>query len=621
MAADQAAIVGLILLGGMVVALVLVGTLWTAGLDLLDRFSSRFSSFELIVALRHLRGRKSGYLRAMTVVVLLAMTMVNCSLPTVLSVMGGFGDDLKQKILEATAHVLVDSKRPDLALPVEPTAADLDRLAAELRDYPDTETLISAPSREEAEEIIGALVERDIARDRMDFRLYRSSDRRGVRVLAANDDRTLRESPELLAQIAQEEGVIGVTPFIEAHVMLASQTNIASVMLKGVDPATMDQVIGLRETMEQGDLGYLEHPERILPEVIAEQERRLKLLLADAGFDDDDDAPDDGAPGDGAPDPGLANGEPDAGGGPGAAPPDAAPPDAGRIQGRLPEIRQGSVDGGPSSPPGGEEGGDRLDQPAVIVGQELAKTLRVFVGDEVNVVSPLGGMGPLGPIPKTRPFRVGGVFFSGMYQDDAKNAYVRLDVAQRFLGLEGRVSGVRVKVDDIERAGEIAKRISARLGPRYRVRPWDQVNANLFSALKLEKIAMFAVFSVFFIICAFLIASTLTMMVLEKRQGIAVLKTIGAGNQRLGAVFMLQGVMAGVVGTISGQVAGLSICLALGKFVAIDPEVYYIDRLPVAIEATEFAAVAGVGLVTAVVATLLPLAATVLLRPVDGLRQ
>jgi len=208
-----------------------------------------------------------------------------------------------------------------------------------------------------------------------------------------------------------------------------------------------------------------------------------------------------------------------------------------------------------------------------------------------------------------------------MYQDDAKNAYVRLDVAQRFLGMEGRVSGIRVKVEDIERADAVADRIQASLGPQYRVRPWDQVNANLFSALLLEKIAMFAVYTVFFIICAFLIASTLTMMVLEKRQGIAVLKTLGASNGRLGSVFMLQGIMAGVVGTISGQLAGLAICLALGSFVAIDPEVYYIDRLPVAIEASEFAAVAGVGLLTAMVATLLPLAATVLLRPVDGLRQ
>jgi lipoprotein-releasing system permease protein len=207
-----------------------------------------------------------------------------------------------------------------------------------------------------------------------------------------------------------------------------------------------------------------------------------------------------------------------------------------------------------------------------------------------------------------------------MYQDDAKNAYVRLDVAQHFLGMEDRVSGLRIRVDDIEHAGLVAERIEHELGPRFRVRSWEDVNANLFSALRLEKIAMFALYSVFFIICAFLIASTLTMMVLEKRRGIAVLKTLGASNLRLGAVFMLQGVVAGVVGTISGQIAAFVACVALGRFVEIQPEVYYIDRLPVAIEPLEFATVAGLALLTAAVATVLPLAATVALRPVDGLR-
>jgi lipoprotein-releasing system permease protein len=247
--------------------------------------------------------------------------------------------------------------------------------------------------------------------------------------------------------------------------------------------------------------------------------------------------------------------------------------------------------------------------------------LRVFVGDEVNVVSPLGGMGPLGPIPKSRPYRVAGVFYSGMYQDDAKNAYVRLDVAQQFLGMEKTVTGLRIRVEDIEQAGAVAAEIQSILGSLYRVRSWEVVNANLFSALRLEKIAMFALYSVFFIICAFLIASTLTMMVLEKRRGIAVLKTLGASNGRLGTVFMLQGMVAGIVGTISGQVAAYVQCLALGTFVEIEPEVYYIDRLPVAIEPMEFATVAGFALLTAAVATVLPLAATVVLRPVDGLRQ
>lgn len=571
------------MIASLVLAIGMMVGLWLFGLRLLDIFSRRRASFELIVALGHLRGRKSGYLKIMTGVVLLAMTLANFTLPTVLSVMGGFGDDLKQKILAATAHILVDSERPDLTLPAEPDSADFDALSEQLEQFPETKVVLASATREAADEVVRQLEEQGVSADRLEVRIRRNSRRKGVRVMPSGDERSLRRSQEVAAKIDGVEGVVGVTPFIDADVMLASQTNIAAVVLKGVDPETMDEVIGLADTVDQGSLDYLDQPQRILPDVLAEQERRLKMFLDDSGL---------GGASDGGPDGSI----------------DAI--DGGLTLSPLPG-------GGPKLK---RNVNQRQVLPAVIVGRELAKTLRVFVGDEVNVVSPLGGMGPLGPIPKARPFRVGGVFYSGMYQDDAKNAYVRLDVAQGFLGMDGRVSGLRIRVDDIEEASAIAEEIREILGPRYRVRAWEEVNANLFSALRLEKIAMFALYSVFFIICAFLIASTLTMMVLEKRRGIAVLKTLGANNGRLGAIFMLQGMAAGVVGTISGQVSAFLGCLALGTFVEIDPQVYYIDRLPVAMEPMEFATVAGLALATAAVATVLPLSATVMLKPVDGMR-
>lgn len=617
MTGDQALIAALIGVCSFGLALGLMAGLWIFGLSLLDRYSRRHASFELIVALGHLRGRKSGYLKIMTLVVLLAITMANWTLPTVLSVMGGFGDDLKQKILDATAHVLVDAERPDLDLPESPAAADLDHLAGQLRDFADTKVVVMSAARDEAERVSNELARRGIDRARMEVRVKRGTSRRGVRVVPADDERALRDYDAVARRIASIRGVAGVTPFIDADVMLASQTNIAAVVLKGVDTRTMGDVIHIGTIERPGAsraeeattdeaqrlalakaLDYLDHPEKILPDVLEEQQRRLRRFLMESGIDA-----------------GLDAGAERAETGPVVGQPFHVSPDGGVSP--LPPRPQAE----PAPRAGDQEPGEpQQTLPGVIVGRELAKTLRIFVGDEVNVVSPLGGMGPLGPIPKSRPYRIAGVFYSGMYQDDAKNAYVRLDVAQRFLGMEGRVSGLRIRVDDIERAGLVAERIERELGPRYRVRSWEDVNANLFSALRLEKIAMFALYSVFFIICAFLIASTLTMMVLEKRRGIAVLKTLGASNLRLGAVFMLQGVVAGVVGTISGQIAAFVACIGLGNFVEIQPEVYYIDRLPVAIEPLEFATVAVLALLTAAVATVLPLAATVALRPVDGLR-
>jgi lipoprotein-releasing system permease protein len=617
---DQALVAIFIALCSFALALALMAGLWTIGLRLLDQSSKRHASFELFVAVRHLRGRKSGYLKAMTVVVLLAVTMANWTLPTVLSVMGGFGNDLKQKILDATAHILVDSARPDLRLPEEPSPADFDRLAAALQTFPDTRIVVMARQRGPAQAVQDQLRQRGVTDDRMEFQRSTSDSLQGVRLSPTGDGRQVKAFHPLAQRIAKVPGVVGVTPFIEADVMLASATNIAAVVLKGVEPATMDQVIGLRETVEQGRLEYLDQPDAILTDVLAEQERRLKLLLADAGLGNSPLFPDGPPPLPTLSDSGPADGELQASAwtradaGPDAAPTAVAVPFPGAD--RLPEpLRQARAVPPGQAPP------ESPSLPAVIIGRELAKTLRGFVGDEVNVVSPLGDMGPLGPIPKARPFRIGGVFFSGMYQDDAKNAYVHLKVAQKFLGMDGRVSGLRIRVNDIEKAGAIAKQLRADLGPTYRVRPWEEVNANLFSALRLEKIAMFALYSVFFIICAFLIASTLTMMVLEKRRGIAVLKTVGASDQQLGTVFVLQSVLAGLVGTVSGQVASIVLCLALGRFVQIEPEVYYIDRLPVTMEPVEFITVAALALLTAVVATILPLAATVVLRPVDGLRQ
>ncbi len=598
MSGDQALIAVLIALCSFGLALGLMAGLWIFGLNVLDRYSRRYVSFELIVALGHLRGHKSGYLKIMTLVVLLAMTMANWTLPIVLSVMGGFGNDLKEKILDATAHILVDSARPDLSLPNPTRSSDLDDLAKQLKTFPYTKVVLSSGTKRDAQKVADELERRGIEVSRLDVQVRQRTSRPGVRVEPSGDERALRDFQELAARIQAIEGVTGVTPFIDADVMLASQTNIAAVVLKGVDTTTMDKVIGLRDTMEQGDLIYLDQPEKLLPDVMAEQERRMHLFLEEAGL---------GPDGDGGPDAGRS--------GIGLGPPISIRPDADGPAASKTKTKSKS-----QSSSSGSSTQERI-LPAVVVGRELAKTLRVFVGDEVNVVSPLGGMGPLGPIPKARPYRVAGVFFSGMYQDDAKNAYVSLDVTQRFLGIEDTISGLRIRVGDIEDAGAIAAQMEDDLGSRYRIRSWEVVNANLFSALRLEKIAMFALYSVFFIICAFLIASTLTMMVLEKRRGIAVLKTLGASNLRLGMIFMFQGMVAGIVGTISGQIAAFFGCLGLGTFVKIQPEVYYIDSLPVTMEPLEFISVAGLALLTAAAATVLPLAATSLLRPVDGLRQ
>ncbi|PIE66137.1 MAG: lipoprotein-releasing system transmembrane subunit LolC [Deltaproteobacteria bacterium] len=260
--------------------------------------------------------------------------------------------------------------------------------------------------------------------------------------------------------------------------------------------------------------------------------------------------------------------------------------------------------------------------PGVIVGAELARNLRLYVGDDVNLVSPLGGMSPAGPIPKSRPFRVAGIFYSGMYEYDTKFAYVTIPEAQRFLGLDDEITGLEIKLDDVKQATEMAKTIAAALGPGFEVKDWQQLNQNLFSALKLEKVVMFIVLIFIVLVASFSIVTNLIMMVLEKGREIGALKAIGASNRSLLRVFIYAGMYIGVIGMLAGVVEGIGICTYLGQIgLPLDPEVYYISQLPVRMSSPDIALVALAGISLSFLATVYPALRAAQLQPVDALRS
>ena len=193
---------------------------------------------------------------------------------------------------------------------------------------------------------------------------------------------------------------------------------------------------------------------------------------------------------------------------------------------------------------GGEHGRPprRRALPGIAIGREMARSLRVFVGDTVNVISPLGDLGPSGPQPKSRPFRVAGIFFTGMYEYDSKFAYIDLAEAQRFFGLGESVHGFELKVRDVDEARPILRRVLATLeGYPYRVRDWGEINRNLFSALMMEKVVMAVILGFIVLVASFIIVATLIMQVLDKRREIAVLKSMGAGQPSVMKIFVDRG--------------------------------------------------------------------------------
>jgi lipoprotein-releasing system permease protein len=247
--------------------------------------------------------------------------------------------------------------------------------------------------------------------------------------------------------------------------------------------------------------------------------------------------------------------------------------------------------------------------PGIILGNELARNIGALRGDPVTVISPLGRLTPLGRVPRSQTFRVAGIFDSGMYEYDSTIAYVSLWAAQRFLGIGDRVTGIEVRVDDIYAADRVARAIGKALGGYpYWSRDWMRMNKNLFSALKLEKIVMFIILTLIILVAAFNIVGTLIMVVIEKTRDIAILKSMGATRRSIMKIFMIEGAVIGLVGTLLGLLGGYTICtlLATYKFIELPSDVYYISTLPVRMNPLDVALIAVAAIVITLAASVYP---------------
>ena len=377
----------------------------------------------------------------------------------------------------------------------------------------------------------------------------------------------------VLAKVRSVKGVVAATPVVKGEVMASSASNLAGVIVHGIDPNTIGDVIELRNNIEapvkvDDKLAYLEDPEK------------LRHLPADEVI----------------------------GIGPGGEPYTKGP-DLPPLTDDLDPTVRAIIDVPPL-------------RPGLVVGRELARTLHVYVGDEVTLVSPLGDLGPMGVMPKTRKFRIAAIFYSGMYEYDATHVYTTMDEAQTYFTMPDKVSAIDVKVDDAENADRLTQTVTSAVGrPDLRVRDWREINKNLFSALKLERIATFLILSIQIIVASFCIVCTLLLMVTEKAKEIAILKALGASDGMVLRTFMTMGMIIGGIGTLLGVATGAALCTGLQWFgLRLDPDVYYIDRLPINVSAADYGAVAVAALVICTIATIFPAKQAAQLRPVDGLR-
>ena len=372
------------------------------------------------------------------------------------------------------------------------------------------------------------------------------------------------EYDDVVAKSSKVNGVAGATPFVLNEVMISAETNATGALLKGIDVDTINSVMDLGGNVQQGKLEHLKNPELIEP--------------TKTTGDGEDVKPDDVIT-------------------------DAIAKAAGGV-GSVPEHGAGGA------------------LPGVILGVELAKQLRVFVGDVVDIVSPVGELGPTGPIPRARAFRVAATFYSGMFEYDSKFIYIDLKEAQTFFSLNGAVTGIEYKLVEIDDVQSVARNILKEIGGYpYRTKDWMEMNRNLFSALKLEKIAMFIILNFIVIVASFLIAAVVIVFVIEKSKEISILKTMGATDTSIMKIFVTYGLTVGGLGTLLGIALGVGICWVIGTFgVGMDPTVYYIANLPVKVESFEVFLVGVAALGLSYLATIYPALLAARLKPVEGLR-
>jgi lipoprotein-releasing system permease protein len=551
--------------------------------------------YPLQFAIRYLGSKKRASISVGTAFAILGVALGVAALATIMSVTGGFHDQFRSKVLGVNAHVLV-------------------------------------------------------LKYSTNFREYRN----------------------IMEQVAGIDGVVGVAPFSINPMMLShAEATATGVLVKGVDPRlslgvqaengdewggryqnnqpvldlpsyiTQGSLAGLRlpdakpaaskyAPLEPGDIDPKDDLREAIDDAADSVERRLEppppmpdvvplpappaSSAPDAGTflggGDDDDDDDDESEAD----------EPDRAG-------------AGRPE--LPEEDDlpADIDADPCDDPEQVK-----DMPGVVVGVSLAKTLKLkhdlgpdgepifHLGDCVTITSPTIGFsfaaGQIKP-PVAKQFRVIAIFEAGFDQYDSKLVYTDLYEAQTFYDHGDTVTGIEMKVDDIDRAGSIADEIAGVLASGlYHTMDWEELNHGLFTALRIQQVGMSAVLALIIVVAAFTVIATLIMVVLDKQKEISVLKAMGATDEAVLRMFLYQGGIVGLLGTTIGLVLGLAVCEGLLIYgFPLDPKVYFISQLPVQVRWQEFAITGSLAVLICLVATIIPSMYAANLRPADGFRN
>ncbi len=388
--------------------------------------------------------------------------------------------------------------------------------------------------------------------------------------------------------------VRGVAPFVIQEMMISKGEKSAGVLLKGVDPQLIGDVLDLPKHLVAGGVKGLRISGAAPAPAPLLENRNLATEVDDAFAEKEK--------------------------GEGAKAEDSAA--KGEGEAAVPEKEAAAVEEVPANV------APMKEIPGIVLGKTLAELLEAKMGDVVQVTTPLIGMDVFDSssslsTPRTLPFKIVGIFYAGFLEYDTKLAYVDYYQEQRFFNHGDSVTGVELTLHDRYRARAVGKQIKAMLGNGpYHTVDWMMLNEPLFTALKIQKAALIMVLAVIVGVAAFNIIATLVMMVFDKKREIAILKSMGATQGGIARVFLHVGLVVGLIGIGIGLGVGFGVCFLLDRVGwPLDPGVYLIDHLPVRLDAMDFVLTAGIAFIICQLATILPSLSASKLPPVDGLRQ
>jgi lipoprotein-releasing system permease protein len=380
---------------------------------------------------------------------------------------------------------------------------------------------------------------------------------------------TFQEYRDVTKAARREKGVVAAAPFIITEMMIVKDKSISGILIKGIDPAFAKQILDLPHNIRKGKLSSLE----LVP-------------------------PAPGPPGPKEDDIDIT---------------DILDEESGAAGRKTQEKKKPSSEAG--------------QLPGMIIGATLAENLHAGIGDTVKVISPMTGLDTSYMENKfdtsvSAGFRITGIFYSGFDEYDSRLVYVNLYQAQKLFNYGDSVTGVEMKVDDIDKAKEIAASLDSKLsGGLYRIIDWEELNHPLFTALFVQKIALTVVLMLSVLMASLNIISMLILFIMSKKRDISILKSMGATKRQITSIFMMIGVTAGAIGLAIGSVIGVGICKLLTAYGwRLDPKVYLIDHLPLSLSLTDYLVCVCITFLICIIFTVIPSLKAASLNPVEGIK-